>query len=126
MQGSESKSGRGVRRWRRGIGWALAGLALLLGGLFFGPFQFDEGPLWHARVVATRDALHDIALREPHVLVIGDPAKAAEQGAALERRLSARGLHVRYTGDQTMSPWERRYVAVYWSIVGMLFEPPVG
>ena len=110
----------------KAFGGLVGALVFLLGVLFFGPFQFDQGPIWHANIVALRDALHDIAVLEPSVLVIGDPSTAADEGAALERQLAARGLRVRYTGDDTMSPWEQKYVAVYWSIVGMVFDPPVG
>lgn len=113
------------RSWKKVAVALLALWALLVGVLWVG-FRFDEGPIWHADVVAARDAAWDLVTREPKVLVIGDPAEASAESAALERRLAGHGLHVRYTGDDTMSPWERRYVAVYWSIVGLVFEPPVG
>ncbi|MDD9941918.1 MAG: hypothetical protein OXU20_12810 [Myxococcales bacterium] len=130
MTGSEttgkSTSARSRPLWLTAVASVFGGMVLVLSGLFFGPFSFDQGPRWHASVVAVRDALRDVVLRQPHVLVIGDPQAATEERTTLEHRLAKRGLHVRYTGDQSMSSWERKYVAVYWSIVGMVFDPPVG
>jgi hypothetical protein len=112
-----------VKRLALGVG---AVLLLVLALLFVGPFHFDEGPVWHADVVAVRHALGDLATGSPHVLVIGDPERSAAQASSLRERLGARGMHVRFTGEGRMSAWERRYVATYWRIVGMFYEPPMG
>lgn len=97
-----------------------------MGLLLVAPFRFDEGPLWQASVLGIRDGVRDVIVGKPSVLVIGNPSTSSQQAHNLEQHLHSRGFAVRYTGDNTMSAWERKYVAVYWSIVGMVFDPPMG
>ena len=121
---STTDGSRGRMKIRKALLTALGVVLVLVAALFAAPIRFDEGPAWHATVLGVRDGVHDVIMGKPAVLVIGNPSTSSEQARELEKRLASRGLQVRYTGDNTMSDWERKYVAVYWSVVGMVYPLP--